>query len=170
MLLNNMLLLLFLDFSILSLIYSISNMEDFSCISSLIPTTKQNLPISLFIQQNCYRTQVHVLDAQWGQTNWNVRVWSRERFIAGPRKEKGQLVLKKLELSNDFQGELFIGKVWGEGCRVCNFLLIGWWGNRALFQESCAQPEIAILHLGGGLSSCRRTQRYCFVLFVFFLN
>ena len=30
-----------------------------------------------------------------------------------------------------------------------------------MFQESCAQPEVTILHLDGGLSSCRRTQRYC---------
>ena len=27
--------------------------------------------------------QVHVPDAQWGQTNWNAGVWSRERCIAG---------------------------------------------------------------------------------------
>ena len=26
-----------------------------------------------------------------------------------------------------FQGEAFIGKIWGEGCRVCDILLIGWW-------------------------------------------
>ena len=30
-------------------------------------------------------------------------------------------------------------------------------------QESCAHPEVTILHLGGGLSSYRRTQRYCSV-------
>ena len=59
------------------------------------------------------------------------------------------------------QGEVFIGKIWSEGCRVCDFLLIGcWWGNRVMLQESCAQPEVAILHLGGGLSSWRI---YCYV-------
>ena len=27
-----------------------------------------------------------------------------------------------------FGGEKFlIGKIWGEGCKVCDFLLIGWW-------------------------------------------
>ena len=31
-----------------------------------------------------------------------------------------------------------------------------------MLQESCAQPEVTILHLGGSLSSCRRTQRYCY--------
>ena len=45
-----------------------------------------------------------------------------------------------------------------------DFLLIGWWwGNRAELQGSCVQPEVTILHLVGGLSSCRSTQRYCFV-------
>ena len=40
-----------------------------------------------------------------------------------------------------FQGRVFIGKTWSEGCRVCAFLLIGWWwGNKAVFQESYAQP------------------------------
>ena len=31
-----------------------------------------------------------------------------------------------------------------------------------MFQESCAQPEVTILHLGGGLSSCRRYYVYSF--------
>ena len=35
-----------------------------------------------------------------------------------------------------------------------DFLLIGWWwNNRVVFQGSCAQPEITVLHLVGGLSS-----------------
>ena len=38
-----------------------------------------------------------------------------------------------------------------------------WWGKMAVFQESCSQPKVAILHLGGSFSSCRRTQRYCYV-------
>ena len=37
---------------------------------------------------------------------------------------------------------------------MCDFLLIGWWrGNREALQESCAQPEVTILNLGGGFSS-----------------
>ena len=32
-------------------------------------------------------TQVHVPDAQWGQTNWKAGVWSRGRFIPRPCKE-----------------------------------------------------------------------------------
>ena len=76
----------------------------------------------------------------------------------------GGLCSKKIELSVGFQGEVFIGKIWGKGCRVCDFLWIGWWwGNRAVLQESWAQAEVTTPHLGGGLSSCRRTQRYCSV-------
>lgn len=44
----------------------------------------------------------------------------------------------------------FTGKIWGKWCRGCDFLLVGWWwGNRASPQESCAQPEVTILYLGG---------------------
>ena len=51
-------------------------------------------------------------------------------------------------------GKFFTGKIWGESCSVCHFLLISWWwGSRTVLQESCAQPEVSILHLGGGLSS-----------------
>lgn len=30
-----------------------------------------------------------------------------------------------------------------------------------VLQESCAQPEVPILHLRRGLSSCRRPQKHC---------
>ena len=70
-------------------------------------------------------------------------------------------MLKNLKLPSNFGGEVFIGKIWCEGSRVFDFLLIGgWWSNRAVFQESSAQPEVANLHLDAGLGSCRRTQRY----------
>ena len=49
-------------------------------------------------------------------------------------------------------------------------LLIGWWwSDRVALQDSCAQPKVAILHLGSclsscrNLSSCRRTLRHCCV-------
>ena len=80
--------------------------------------------------------------------------------LQGPSKENGWLMLKRPELPDGFQGRVFMGKIWSEGSRVCDFLLIGWWrGNRVVFQESCVQPEVTILHQGGGLSSCR-TQKY----------
>ena len=111
-----------------------------------------------------YQMQVCVPEAQWGQTDLNIRVWCRERFIAGPSKGNGWLMLKKHQLLDGFQGEVFIGKIWGEGCKVCDFPLTGWWwGNWTVLQESGFQPEVTTLHLGGDLSSCRRTQRYCYV-------
>ena len=29
--------------------------------------------------------------------------------------------VKKAELSDDFQGIILLEKIWGEGCRVCDF-------------------------------------------------
>ena len=59
-------------------------------------------------------------------------------------------------------------KIWAGGCRLCDFLLIcWWWGNRAIFQESCVQSEVTVPHVEEGLRalllSCRRAQRYCYV-------
>ena len=34
---------------------------------------------------------------------------------------------KNPQLPDGFQGEVFIGKIWGEGCRMCDFLLTAWW-------------------------------------------
>ena len=82
-------------------------------------------------------------DARWGQTNQNVGVWSRERFISGPCKEIGWLMLKNPGLTRGFQGEVFIGKIWSVGYRVCDFLLIAWWwGNRA-----CSKSLVLSLNL-----------------------
>ena len=56
--------------------------------------------------------------------------------MRGPSKEKGWLRLKNLELPSGFQRRVFTGKFWGDGCRVCDFILIGcWWGNSIVFQE-----------------------------------
>ena len=63
-------------------------------------------------------------------------------------------MLKNPELPDGFGGKGFIGQVGDEGCRVCDFLLICWWGGiRVVLQESCVQPEVTILLLGRGLSS-----------------
>ena len=63
------------------------------------------------------------------------------------------LMLKTPKLPIGFQGEFFMGRIWGKGCRVCDCLLIDWrWGHR-MFQASYAQHEVAIFHLSGGLSS-----------------
>ena len=48
-------------------------------------------------------------------------------FIAGPSKENRWLTFKHPKLPDGFVGIVLIGKIWGEGCRVYDFLLIGWW-------------------------------------------
>ena len=59
-------------------------------------------------------------------------------------------------------------KIWDEGCRVydSSWLMGQWWSNRSVFQESCAQPKVAILHLCGGFSFYRRTRRHCSYMFL----
>ena len=79
-----------------------------------------NIPSSSY----CW-TQVCVPDAQWGQTNQNSRVWSRERFISGPSKKNRWLVLKRLE---GFGGEEFLkAKFWmrATGCVTFFWLVNG---------------------------------------------
>ena len=53
--------------------------------------------------------------------NQNVGVWSRERFAAGPSKEKVWLVLRN---PSGFLEEDFIDKIWGRGLRVREFFLL----------------------------------------------
>ena len=67
--------------------------------------------------------------------------------------------------------EVFTESHLREGVRVfvifhcADFLLIGQkCSNRMVFQESCFQPEVTILHVGGDFNSCRRTQRYCYLV------
>ena len=47
--------------------------------------------------------------------------------MVGPSKENGWLMLQNPELQDGFEGEVFIVKIWGEGCRVCDFVLICGW-------------------------------------------
>ena len=80
------------------------------------------------------------------------------------RDKQGEWVAcaQKTQTAQWFSGRSFYRQ--NLGWVLCDFLLIGWWwGNRKVFQKSCAQPEVTILHLGGGLSSYRRTQRYCYI-------
>ena len=54
---------------------------------------------------------VPVWQAQWGQTNRNLVVWSRERFIAGPCKETGESAPPpQPQTSKGFQQSIF--KIW----------------------------------------------------------
>ena len=56
------------------------------------------------------------------------------------------------------------GESFGEGVRVVVLLCASWWwGNMAVFQESCAWPEVTVLHVRGGLSFCWITQINCYI-------
>ena len=60
-----------------------------------------------------------------------------------------------------WSGGVFYDKIWGEGCRVCDSLLIGWWwGNRVVLQESPAQPEVGGGGQGRDLVAARELKLY----------
>ena len=44
-----------------------------------------------------------------------------------PSKEYRRFMLKIPKLPDGIRRRVFKGKIWGEGCSVCDFLLIGWW-------------------------------------------
>ena len=90
-------------------------------------------------------------------------VWSQKVYYRAKWREQ-VLLLKKTWPLWWFLGKSFCRKNLGWGFQVCDLLLICWWSsNRMVLQESCTQPEVTILHLSGGLSSSRRTQRYCYI-------
>ena len=66
-----------------------------------------NLRIAIVSKLPHMLTQVRVPDTQWGQTNWKVRVWSRERFITRPCKETGGSWPKSPELPEGFWQSTF---------------------------------------------------------------
>lgn len=112
---------------------------------------------------NCSGTVVqlkfYMPDTQWGQTDWNVRVCSRERFMAGPSKKNRWFMLKRPELPGASQGQVFLKANLGKGLQGV-WLSSDWLVVRK--QESHAQPEQEteshVFLLGG--SSCKRTHRY----------
>ena len=56
-------------------------------------------------------------------------------------KEEGSLCSKNSNSHMGFHERVFTGEIWSDDWWACNFLLIGgWWGNRVVFQESCAHP------------------------------
>ena len=84
----------------------------------------------------------------------NTGVWSREGFIAGPSQKNRWLMFKTPKVPDGFQGEVFIGKSWGEGCKVCDFLLmVGGEVTGLCFLESGGLPKVPSLCLAEGLSS-----------------
>ena len=47
-------------------------------------------------------------------------------LVQDKQGERMACAKKTPELPEGFQGEVFIGKIWGESCSVCDFLWIGW--------------------------------------------
>ena len=73
----------------------------------------------------CYPLQVCVPDTQQSQANLNVRVWSRERFIATPRFMPGECVSrapKTHQLLEGVQQSIFKDGGGKDG-RVCDQFL-----------------------------------------------
>lgn len=48
-------------------------------------------------------------------------------LLQGPSKEDRWLMFKRPELTYGFLQSIFKGNIWGNGCRVYDFLLIGQW-------------------------------------------
>ena len=104
-----------------------------------------------------------------------------------PNTQKCQC-LEQRRLTTDCQnpnspiarGEVCKGKIWGEGCKVCDFLLLGWWwGNGLTFQEcqssGSSRSGVYVLVVSmkspsstwGALSFMRTTQRYVWDCYLF---
>ena len=84
-------------------------------------------------------------------------------YCRAKRGEQVALAQKHPELPDGFWEKVVIGKIWGEGCRCVTFF----WSVGGEVAGRCSRNlvfrEVTILHLGGGLSSSRRAQRYCHV-------
>ena len=80
------------------------------------------------------------------------------------RAKQGEWVThaqKNLNSPIVFWGEVFIGKIWGEGCRACDFLLIG------LRTGQCSRHLVLSLKLPSstwlGVLVLQKNSRYCYV-------
>ena len=79
--------------------------------------------------------------------------WGEDRLLSNHQLQRFGLIWNFLEEES-----------FGEGVRVVVLLCASWWwGNMAVFQESCTWPEVTVLHVGGGLSFCWTTQRNCYI-------
>ena len=74
-------------------------------------------------------------------------------LLQGLCKVNGQLVLKRPKFPDGFQGRVFIGKIWGEGCRVCNLPQIvgsevtGWYSRNLDHQSSGSNQSGVHMHV-----------------------
>ena len=72
----------------------------------------------------CYQMHICVPNVQWGQINWVIEVWSRERFIAGPCKENWS-TLRPTKTPNSSKGfsKALLKARWGRVVVSCCKLL-----------------------------------------------
>ena len=99
--------------------------------------------------------------------NWNVWVWSRERFISGLSKENKWVAhAQKPPTPQWFWERSFIGRIWRWGLQamcLSSDWLAGGEVRGLMLGELGAQPGVTILRLPGGLRSPWRTQRCYYV-------
>lgn len=121
-------------------------LDCYSCLQSIVTLGKLFHKIRMII----LLTQVHMPNAQQGQTTGEVEAWSRESFLVGLWKEVGGSGPPKIsKIPKGFQQNFFKDQVLEVGDRVCDQLLdsslIGWlWGKRAVSQVL----TLSVLRLG----------------------
>ena len=96
--------------------------------------------------------------------------WKLALFKRPATEEKADSCPETSSKDSAWSWKFLKGESFGEEVRIfylslwADFLLIAWWwGNRVMFQESCAQSKVNILLLVGDLPSYRRTQRYYYI-------
>ena len=78
-------------------------------------------------------SQVCVPSTQWGQTNPKCQSLEQRKFNCRAVQEEYVAHAHNAPDSPGLGGKAFIGKTWGEGSWLWDFLLIGWWwGNRVM--------------------------------------
>ena len=50
-------------------------------------------------------------------------------------------MLRRSEVLDGFGGRVFIGRIWGEGCKVYDLPLVGWWGGNRGPRGLSRQPS-----------------------------
>lgn len=73
------------------------------------------------------QTQVPVPDTVEAKQTETLAFGEDKGLLQGqPNEENGWLMLRKPKLPDYLHGEFLNGKIWGEGRRVCDFILISW--------------------------------------------
>lgn len=98
------------------------------------------IPLLLFIlgREGIYIALWNISLCAWHTVRLNKwkrqSVWSKERFMQGWARKMGGSHSKDPDFWRGFREELLKAD-WGEGCKVCGFLQMGWgWGQRAVLR------------------------------------